>query len=165
MAQEKIVLSDASPLIGLAVADAFDVLRDLFKVVSITESVKKEVAARKTLPGAAEVTRGIAEGWIKRLRDPRGEPLLPTLAPGETATLNVARGLRAGCLVLLDDAAARAEARALGIAVTGTAGVLLVARQRNLIPAVRPRLEKLFTAGFRMSPGVIGAVLEEAGER
>jgi predicted nucleic acid-binding protein len=66
--------------------------------------------------------------------------------------------------VLLDDAAARAEAHALGIKVTGTAGVLLVARQRKLIPAVRPRLEKLFAAGFRMSPGVIGAILEEAGE-
>jgi predicted nucleic acid-binding protein len=164
MAQEKIVLSDASPLIGLAVADAFDVLPRLFKTISITESVRKEVTARKTLPGAAEVIQGIEDGWIERLRDPRAGVSFPTLGPGETTTLNIALRRVSQCLVLLDDAAARAEARARNIAITGTAGVLLVARQRKLIPAVRPPLEKLFAAGFRMSPGVISAILEESGE-
>ena len=67
-------------------------------------------------------------------------------------------------LVLLDDAAARAEARALGITVTGTAGILLAARRRKLIASVRPRFEKLIASGFRMSPGVIKAILDEAGE-
>ena len=164
MAEEKIVLSDASPLIGLAVADAFVILRRLFKTISITDSVRREVTARKTWPGATDVAQGIAEGWIERVRVPRAGVSFPTLGPGETTTLNVALRRVPRCLVLMDDAAARAEARARGIAVTGTAGVLLVARQRNLIPAVRPRLEKLFAAGFRISPGVIGAILQEAGE-
>jgi predicted nucleic acid-binding protein len=164
MAEEKIVLSDASPLIGLAVADAFDLLRRLFGTISITESVRREVTARKTLPGAEEVAQGIADGWIERVRDPRNGSSFPTLCPGETTTINVALRLAPQCIVLLDDAAARAEARARGISVTGTGGVLLVARRRKLIPAVRPRLEKLFAAGFRMSPGVIGTILEEAGE-
>ncbi|MEJ1964395.1 MAG: DUF3368 domain-containing protein [Gammaproteobacteria bacterium] len=164
MAEEKIVLSDTSPLIGLAVADAFEILRRLFTTISITESVRREVTARKTLPGAAEVRQGIDDGWIQRLRDPRAGLSFPTLGPGETTILNVALRVAPQCLVLMDDAAARAEAHARGIAVTGTAGVLLVARRRKLIPAVRPRLEKLFAAGFRMSPGVIGAILEESGE-
>lgn len=164
MAEEKIVLSDSSPLIGLAVADAFGILRRLFKTISITDSVRREVTAHKMLPGAIEVTQGIAEGWIERVRDPRAGMSFPTLGPGETTTLHVAIRMASQCLVLMDDAAARAEARARGITVTGTAGVLLVARQRNLIPAVRPRLEKLFAAGFRMSPGVIGAILDQAGE-
>jgi predicted nucleic acid-binding protein len=164
MAEEKVVLSDASPLIGLAVADAFDILRRLFKTVSITDAVRREVTARKTLPGAREVKQGMDDGWIERVPDPRKGLLFPTLGRGETTTLNVALHAGPQCLVLMDDAAARAEARARGIAVTGTAGVLLVARRRKLIPAVRPRLEKLFAAGFRMSPGVIGTILEEAGE-
>ena len=59
MAEETIVLSDASPLIGLAAAGCFEVLRELFDTVHITESVRKEVTARKHLPGAAE-TRVLA---------------------------------------------------------------------------------------------------------
>lgn len=164
MAEEKIVLSDASPLIGLAAADAFDVLRRLFKTISITDSVRSEVTARTTSPGSQEVLRGIHDGWIEHVRDPRGGLLFPTLGAGEITTLNVALRTGPGCLVLMDDFAARAEALACGVVVTGTAGVLLTARQRNLIPAVRPPLEKLFAAGFRMSPGVIDTILKEAGE-
>jgi predicted nucleic acid-binding protein len=164
MAEEKIVLSDASPLIGLAAAGAFDVLQRLFKTISITESVRREVTVRKTSPGAQEVSQAIDDGWIELVRDPRSGVVFPTLGPGETTTLNVALRMGAGCLVLMDDFAARAEACAHGILVTGTAGVLLTARQRNLIPAVRPPLERLFAAGFRMSPGVIATTLEEAGE-
>jgi predicted nucleic acid-binding protein len=164
MAQEKTVLSDASPLIGLAAAGAFDVLPRLFKTISVTESVRREVTARKTLPGSAELMRGIADGWIERIADPRTRLVFPALGAGETATLNAAARIGSGCLVLMDDAAARAEARALGLNVTGTAGVLLIARRRKLIAKVRPLLEKLVAAGFRMSPGVIDAVLAAARE-
>lgn len=164
MAQEETVLSDASPLIGLAAAGAFDVLHRLFKTISVTESVRREVTARKTLPGSVELLRGIADGWIERIADPRARLVFPTLGAGETATLNAATQIGPGCLVLMDDAAARAEAQALGLNVTGTAGVLLIARRRKLIPKVRPLLERLVGAGFRMSPGVIDAVLEAARE-
>jgi hypothetical protein len=46
MAEETIVLSDASPLIGLAAIGCFEVLRGLFDTVHITESVRKEVTAQ-----------------------------------------------------------------------------------------------------------------------
>src|SRR5262245_35975097 len=123
MAEDPLVLSDTSPLIGLAAAGCFDVLRDLFGAISITESVRKEVTVRKHLPGAAEVTRGIRGRWIRRVRDPRGRVALPTLGAGETTTLYAAVRFGPTCLVIMDDAAARAEARALGITVTGTAGI------------------------------------------
>jgi predicted nucleic acid-binding protein len=164
VAEETLVLSDASPLIALAAADTFDVLHSLFRAVSITESVRREVTARKSLPGAAEVAQAIRDGWIRRLPDPRRGTVFPTLGAGETTTLNAAVRFGAGCLVLMDDAAARIEAGALGLTVTGTAGILLVARRRKLISAVRPRLEKLIAAGFRISPGVIRTILDEAGE-
>jgi uncharacterized protein len=164
MAEDAIVLSDTSPLIGLAAAGCFDVLRDLFGTVSITESVRKEVTARKTLPGAEEVARGISSRWIRRVPDPRGGVTFLTLGAGEAATLSAAVTFGPSALVLLDDAAARAEAHALGITVTGTAGILLAARRRRLIRAMRPCFEKLIAAGFRMSPGVIKAILDEAGE-
>jgi predicted nucleic acid-binding protein len=162
--QDQVVLSDSSPLIGLAAAEVFDVLRRLFGQISVTESVRKEVTAHKHLPGAAELSRGVRDGWIRRLRDPRGGVSLPTLDAGEATTLYAAVRLGRKCLVLMDDAAARAEARALGVTVTGTAGVLLLAHRRRLIRSVRPLIEKLFAARFRISPGVINAILQEAGE-
>jgi uncharacterized protein len=164
MAEETIVLSDASPLIGLAAAGCFEVLRELFDTVHITESVRKEVTARKHLPGAAETTRGIRSHWIRRLLDPRSRLAFPTLDAGEVTTLHAAVRFGPPSLVLLDDGAARAEARALGITVTGTAGILLAARRRELIRAVRPCIDRLMAAGFRISPGVIKAILNEAGE-
>jgi len=47
MAEDPIVLSDTSPLIGLAAAGCFDVLRELFGAVSITESVQRTEAGAK----------------------------------------------------------------------------------------------------------------------
>lgn len=86
------------------------------------------------------------------------------LDPGEATTLAAAAPLGAGCLVLLDDPPARQRARALGLRIAGTAGVLLIAKQRGLIPAVRPLIEALMNADFRLSAEVVATVLEDADE-
>jgi predicted nucleic acid-binding protein len=164
MAQETIVLSDTSPLIGLAIAGCFEALRDLFGTVCITDSVRKEVTARGQLPGASEVKRGIRNRWIRRLPDMRGKVAFPTLGAVEMTTLHAAVRLGPPCIVLLDDAVARAGARTLDITMTGTVGILLTARRQKLIPAVRPCIARLTASGFRMSPGVVRAILDEAGE-
>ena len=143
-----VVLSDTSPLIGLAAAGCFDVLRDLFGTVSITESVRREVTARKHLPGATEVSRGVSSRWIRHLPDPRGGVPLPTLGAGEATMLYAAVRLGPTSLVLLDDAAApRRGAR------TGHHGnrnrwhpVCRSASKAHLA-SVRPRFEKLIAWG------------------
>ncbi|HYW83217.1 MAG TPA: DUF3368 domain-containing protein, partial [Spirochaetia bacterium] len=56
------------------------------------------------------------------------------LGPGETAVLGVALE-RAHCTAVLDDASARACARAFDIPLIGTLGVVLRARQRGVIPS------------------------------
>jgi len=42
---KRLVAADASPLIGLAAAGAFSLLRDLFGRVTVTEAVRDEVQA------------------------------------------------------------------------------------------------------------------------
>jgi hypothetical protein len=64
----------------------------------------------------------------------------------------------------MDEICGREQARALGLAVTGTAGVLFVAKRRGLIPALRPFFEALIRADFRLSTEVVRTVLEDAGE-
>jgi len=69
-----------------------------------------------------------------------------------------------GALVVLDDARARKQARALGIRLTGTLGVLLKAKQLGFLPAVRPVLERLEALRFYLDPATRLAVLGLAGE-
>jgi len=67
-------------------------------------------------------------------------------------------------LVILDDKDARKVARGFGLKVTGTLGILLLARRKGLIPAVGPYIEELRKHGFRISEDVLGKILESAGE-
>ena len=64
MAKE-LVVSDASTLIGLASAGAFDLLRGLFGQVVVTSTVRDEVLAGADRPGVSELSGAIKEGWIK----------------------------------------------------------------------------------------------------
>lgn len=99
------------------------------------------------------------------LRQEWSEPPLPRLDTGEASTLRAAIALGAGTLVLLDDLQARREARRLGIATTGTAGVIVEARRAGVIPAARPVFARLAQEGFHLGDDLIQAILAELGER
>ena len=161
---DRLVLADSSPLIALAAVDAFGLLRRLFGDASVTESVRGEVMVRPDLPGAHDLSQAIDDGWISVRPDPETGSDLVDLGPGESSTLVLARDHPGPCPVLLDDAVARARARQFGVAATGTAGIVLAARQADLITEIRPVLDRLNVAGFRISDEVVTAILEAAGE-
>jgi predicted nucleic acid-binding protein len=55
-------------------------------------------------------------------------------------------------LLLIDERRGRTEANRLGIRITGLLGVLVEAKQRSLIPAVRLLMDNLIaTSQFRVS--------------
>jgi hypothetical protein len=164
VAETRVVFSDASPLIALAGAGAFDLLRTMFGAVTVTAAVRREVLAGKGRAGERELRKAIREEWVNVRRDPRRDAALADLGDGEATTLAAAVVAGGPCLVLLDDPVARTRAQQLGLSVTGTAGLLLTAKRRRLIPAVRPLLEALMCADFRLSGEVVAAILEEAGE-
>jgi predicted nucleic acid-binding protein len=66
--------------------------------------------------------------------------------------------------VVLDDEAARRLALSLGLPVTGTLGVLILAKRAGILPAVHPLLEALIAADFRIDARLRGWVLRNAGE-
>lgn len=103
--------------------------------------------------------------WID-LRAPSSDKvvrLVADLGPGETGVLLLALE-RTNPVVILDDALARCHAEVLGIASTGTLGILLDAKRRGLVPAVTPLVDDLQRFGFRLSEGTRNAVLRMAGE-
>jgi predicted nucleic acid-binding protein len=66
--------------------------------------------------------------------------------------------------IILDDRPARRLAQALGVPIIGTLGVLLAARQRDFLPALRPSLEALAQYDFRIAPELYKQILLDAGE-
>jgi len=160
-----IVLADASPLIALGIVGGLAWTHALFGKVALTAAVQGEIAPGSNRPGEREIASAIRRGWLKVMGDEWAEPAFAELDEGEASTLRAAVNLRRPCLILMDEKAGRAVARELGFAVTGTACIILAAKRRRLIPAVRPVFEQLLENDFRLSAELIRAVLDEAGEK
>lgn len=85
------------------------------------------------------------------------------MGAGEREALAIATDMRAD-LVVLDDQQGRRIARERGLAVTGTVGVLIEARARELIPSVRHKLDRLIEAGMWINESFYHRVVQEFGE-
>ena len=67
-------------------------------------------------------------------------------------------------LILLDEEKARKMATLAGFNVMGVLGVLLLAKKRGIIAAVKPYIQELQQKKFRISDKVVMGVLHKAGE-
>jgi predicted nucleic acid-binding protein len=85
------------------------------------------------------------------------------LGAGESAVISAATE-RPGAIAILDDLAARRCAQAHGISITGTLGLVLLARKQGLIPAVGSALEAILDAGLYVSEKTLADVRARAGE-
>lgn len=114
MAKE-LVVSDASILIGLAAAEAFEILRELFGQVAVSTTVRDEVLAGGDRPGVPELSGAIGDGWIMAVEM---EPLAAAavnLSVGEASTLTLATEHSGSSLVLMDETIGRSYAKALDL--------------------------------------------------
>jgi predicted nucleic acid-binding protein len=87
----------------------------------------------------------------------------PTLGHGEREAICLALEVHAAAL-LVDDDPARKLAIHLGLPVIGTAGVLVLAKERLLNTAVRPCLDALIENRFFPASTVYELILKRAGE-
>jgi predicted nucleic acid-binding protein len=159
----RFVAADASPLIGLAAAGVFAVLRELFGTLTITRLVKDEVTAHDRLPGARELDAAMREGWVRVAPTPLETWQLAEIDPGEASTIALA-AQHEGALVLMDDALGRAQAANRGLEVLDLAGLLLAAKRARLVDAVRPLVSRLARRGFTIPEDSRLALLRAAGE-
>ena len=162
--ERTLVIADASPLIGLASAGAFDLLRQLFGQITVTTVVRDEVCAGGSRWGAAETQAAIEAGWILVEEVSMEDAPIGRAGRGETSVLALARDRREWCVLLMDDSTGRARARGSDIAVMGVVGILMAAKREGLAAQVRPLLHRLRDSGFRLSDRVVGDALAEAGE-
>jgi len=67
--------------------------------------------------------------------------------------------------LLIDERLGRQEAVRLGLSIVGILGILVVAKQKRLIPQVKPIMDDLINqAGFRVSSQLYQRVLALAQE-
>jgi hypothetical protein len=162
------VVSDASVLICLGAAGQIHLLRDFYQEVVVPDAVWREVTvAAASLPGAKEAALANQEGWLK-VRTPAQPGLVATLRgaldEGEAEAIALASELRAR-LLLIDETEGRTAARALGLTVTGTLGVLLRGKREGKVAALKPVLDGLMGQhGFRLGRQLYEQVLREVGE-
>ena len=158
----EIVLADAGPLIALSRIDALDLLPGVFGRVMITAEIREEVLPAIDYRGRDLIAGALAAGWLSCLPKSTSD-WQPGLDAGECSAIAAALQIP-GCLLIIDDRAGRAEAKAHGLSVIGTAAVIGLARVQGLIPAARPLLEQLQPAGYFIHPHIVEAVLRDIGE-
>ena len=161
-----IVVSDASPIIGLAAIGHLDLIRKMYKRVVIPEAVYREIAvAGGGQPGGDEVQ---SEDWIvtQSVSELRLiNALKIELDEGETEAIALAVEINAE-LVLIDERRARAVAARFGLDVVGILDVLVEAKQQNLFTTLKPLLDDLILkAGFRISEKLYKRVLQKVEEK
>lgn len=158
------MISNTTPLVYLHRIRLLHLLRDLYGAVWIPGEVATEL--RQGLLEEADVPHVFDYPWIE-VHDTREATWLarmPDLGAGEAGVMALALAERTPCTVIVDDQLGRQIARALGLQVTGTAGVLVKAKKVGMIPQVRPCLQALVLAGFYLRAQVIDMVCAEAGE-
>lgn len=158
------VVSNSSPLIALGRIQRLDLLPALFPAVVVPTAVYQEVVVQGASHPEAVTLVNAAWLHVQPVQHTNSvRYLLATLEQGEAEAIVLAQEVHADWL-LLDEIKARVAARGLGLRVIGVAGILVLAKQQGLIPAVRPLLYSLLAHRFRISQRVIHAALVAAGE-
>ena len=160
-----IVVSNSSPLISLSAIRQSHLLPALFQEIIIPQAVYDEIVFGEDRAGTSEVKNA---DWIQtqRVKNSRAAKQLAASAKldlGESEAIVLARELKADHL-LLDDLAARKAAHRKRLPVTGTLGVLLLAKNAGLIPEVAAPMRELIAAGKYVDPIVYREILLKAGE-
>ncbi len=165
--QRRLILADASPLIGLSLIDQLPLLPAIFGSVQVAPIVLSEVLTGQFDTGEAAIRAALAQGWLSVCNAPLADIALLTLDPGETQSILQACTLAQQGLspvLLMDEKAGRAAAAELGLPCLGTAAIIAMAKQLGLISSAARVLEQLFQTDFRISKRIMRAVLANVGE-
>lgn len=153
------VVSNSGPIIHLSWIGQLDLLRTLFGEVLVPLAVRDEVLhASPDVPGLREIREAFTQGWL--LPREAVSPLPTSLHLGEAEAIALARE-QAADLLLVDERRGRATALREGLRISGTLGILRLARNRGLIPAVTPFLDELLQRGFRLRPELAESIRRE----
>ena len=145
--------------------DLLPVLNTLFESVLVPSAVVAECLDHVSKPKADTISSALSAGLLteKSLNNRAHSELLANLlGPGEAEAIAMAKELNA--VALIDERVARAVANRENIPCIGSLYVLIKAKQKKLIPAVTPLIDRLHDHGYHLSHTLVSFVLETCGE-
>ena len=142
------MISNSTPLIFLSKINKLNLLKQLFKTITIPEDVKKEVL-KENKPDSIKIRKAIEEKWIK-IKNPEDNKDLQ-LGSGESAAINLAKENKTS--LIIDDALAIKAAQEFNIETLRTTTVIFQAIDKKIINKEQgiELLNKLIENGYYIS--------------
>lgn len=149
----KTIVSDTSCFIILTNIGELDLLQKVYGKIITTAEVAFEFG--KTLPEWIEITAP-ADKYRQKILELQ-------LDKGEASAIALALEIPESTIIL-DDQKARKIPENLGLEITVTIGVIIKAKLLDIIPSIKPFLNKIKDTDFRLSDEIEQQALKEAGE-
>ena len=141
---QKIIVSDTSCLILLHKIGLIPLLKSLFGKVTITSTIAAEFG--NTLPDFINIEDPEDKIYQKILEG--------FLDSGEASAIALALE-KEDCLLIMDESKGRREARQLKLNLTGTIGILIIAKEKGFIESISDIIDKINQTDFRISEALI----------
>lgn len=160
-----IVVSDTSVISNLLLIGELKLLHQLYGEIIIPDKVKEELQKLQEFGidiislnvfDSITVLSPTDQAMVKKLMD--------SLDAGESAAITLATELKADYLAI-DERAGRRTAKSLGLNIIGLVGILIQAKEADLITTIKPLLDKLISeANFYLSNAFYRQILQSVGE-
>lgn len=154
---------NASPLILLGKMGRLNLLVALADELILPRAVLREIQVRKNETAITEYLKH--EQRFHVVEDTAVPPLLLAWDLGAGETQVIALALKSGKKrVVLDDLEARRCARATGLPVIGTLGIVARAKRLGIIERARPVIQQLRQVGLYVTDELVEGILSEVEE-
>jgi predicted nucleic acid-binding protein len=150
---DRVIISDASTIIGLLNIGSLDILQELYTRIEVTSIVRREVGM--PLPD-----------WIVTNDDYNKDTyqsMIPMLDQGEASAIALAL-MQSNCLLIIDERKGRQHAMKLSLQITGLTGVIIRAKREGHLSSGKDKLDELLASGFRLSSKIYRLALREMNE-
>lgn len=154
-----ILIADSSALIALAIVDQLEILETLFGHVYIPRAVYNEITQDNK-----EESKKLLTFCRNKVVDINSSVNFNiSLGLGESEAIVLYREKDADFL-LCDDKKAKKFAQSFGIRVIGSLGILLKAKEQNLVEELTPLIDRLKASRIFIDDKTYELVLKMAGE-
>ncbi|MBK1724926.1 DUF3368 domain-containing protein [Thiocystis violacea] len=154
---------NASPLILLGKVEQIQLLSAVAGQIAVPSAVIREVSAKPDGERAVQTLTALKPAIIVDDEIPPANILSWDLGAGETQVISHAVA-HAADRVVIDDLAARRCAKAMGLAIIGTLGIIGRAKVAGLIDRAGPVIQRLRETGLYASDEIVQRLLREVGE-
>ena len=159
------IIVNSTPLISLALVGQLNLFPKIFGDIYLPRAVYDEVIVNGK--GKAGHTQLLAIDWfqiVSPVNIPLKQSIMLQLDEGEAEVITIAKDKNIS-LVCIDEFSGRQYASLLGLDVIGTLGILLIAKKRGYITAIKPLCDRLQRSNRFISHTLYDEVLKKAGEQ